>query len=244
MVKEQRNKRRFLGAALALCMVLGATAVLADSTVLTPVREVSTLTEVTPQERTAEDCYAVAKDSVLYIRSHYASGTLKATGSGFVVTPEGLALTAAHVVDKGARVTALLPDGTELEAAVVSCDNDTDVAVLRLPVGQYPALELADTAPAGGAVIRAMGYPIKDTLMITEGIVAAPEGTVSGKTRMLVTCDLVNGMSGGPVFDRFGQVVGLCSGSVRTMDGIHLSALHGTLTAAVNAALNNGKGAA
>ena len=80
--------------------------------------------------------------------------------------------------------------------------------------------------------------------MITEGIVAAPEGTVSGKTRMLVTCDLVNGMSGGPVFDRFGQVAGLCSGSVRTMDGIHLSALYGELAAAVDAAVENAKEAA
>ena len=243
-MKEQRSKRQVLGAALALCLALGATAVLADGTAPALVQEVPALTEITHWEHTAEDCYAEAKDSVLYIRSYYASGTLKSTGSGFVATPEGLAVTAAHVIDQGARVTALLPDGTELEAAVVISDTDTDVAVLRLPAGQYPALTVAEQAPDGGAVLRAMGYPSKDTLMITEGIVSAPRGTVSEKERMLVTCALVNGMSGGPIFNKYGEVAGVASGSVRTMAGVHLSALHGALTAALDAANDSVKEAA
>lgn len=233
----KQTKKRTL--AWLLCLVLAA-GLLATATVFTAAGDEAN------KEITAEACYAQAKDAVLYIRSYYASGSLKATGSGFVVGADGLAVTAAHVIDKGARVTAIIPDGTELEAAVVSCDTATDVAVLRLPEGQYPALTLAGPSetPAGGAVLRAMGYPIKDTLIITEGLLAAPTGTVSGKKRMLVTCDIVNGMSGGPILDRFGHVVGLASGSVRTMDGIHLSVLHGELTAAVDAARGNAKEAA
>lgn len=176
------------------------------------------------QPLTAEEQYAFAKDAVLYVRGYYESGALKTTGSGFVVTQDGLAVTAAHVIDKAARVTMLAPDGGELDAAVLSCDTVSDVAVLRLPKGRYSALNLASAAPNGGAALRAMGYPIKGTLIITEGLCSAPEATVSEKQRALVTCDIVNGMSGGPVFDRFGAVVGLCSGSVRTMNGIHLSA--------------------
>ena len=188
------------------------------------------------QPLTAEEQYARAKDAVLYVRSYYASGGVKATGSGFVVTQDGLAVTAAHVIDKGARVTAVTPEGKELDAVVVSCDTTSDVAVLRLPKGRYPALPMASAAPNGGAVLRAMGWPIKDTLIITEGLCSAPEATVSEKDRTLVTCDVVNGMSGGPVLDRFGQVVGLCSGSVRTMSGIHLSARWEDINTAVNTA--------
>ncbi|MCR5826317.1 MAG: serine protease [Oscillospiraceae bacterium] len=194
------------------------------------------MANATQEELTAEAQYARAQDSLLYIRSYYASGGLRATGSGFVVTADGLAVTAAHVVDKGARVTALTKDGRELEAAVVRCDVATDVAVLRLPTGRYSASAISKSAPSGGAVLRAMGYPIKDAAVITEGLLSAPAATVSGKQRMLVTCDIVNGMSGGPIFDRFGKVVGMASGSVRTMDGIHLSALWSDLDAAVSAA--------
>ena len=216
-----RKRTRTLGALLALGLVfalLGATAS-ADGA---------------KRELTAEEQYAQAKGALLYIRSYYQSGGLKTTGSGFVVSADGLAVTAAHVIDKAAKVAAVTPDGKELDCAVVSSDAATDVAVLRLPKGKYAALTLASASPNGGALLRAMGYPLKDTLVITEGVVAAPEGMVSEKRRMLVTCDVVNGMSGGPVFDRFGQVVGVCSGSVRTMDGIHLSARWTDLNAAVN----------
>lgn len=184
----------------------------------------------------AETQYAAAGESMLYIRCFYASGGLKTTGSGFIIKSDGLALTAAHVIDKAARVTATDLSGKELECTVVNSDMASDVAVIRLPRGSYKALQPADSAAAGGAILRAMGYPLKDTLVITEGIVSSPIGTVNEKQRMLVSCNIVNGMSGGPIFDRYGMVVGLCSGSVRTMSGIHLSALYSDLKTAVIAA--------
>ena len=184
----------------------------------------------------AETQYAAAAGSVLYIRCFYSSGGLKTTGSGFVIKSDGLAVTAAHVVDKAARVTAIDAAGNELACTVLSNDTASDVAVLRLPSGRYKALQMADRAPAGGAILRAVGYPIKDTPIITEGLVCSPKGTVNDKQRMLVSCEIVNGMSGGPILNQSGRVVGLCSGSVRTMSGIHLSALWSDLCAAVTAA--------
>lgn len=192
----------------------------------------------TKQDLSAEDIYSRSSSALLYVRAYYTSGNLKATGSGFIVSEDGLAMTAAHVVDKAAKVTVIDCGGEELACSVLSCDAAADVAVLRLPEGKYPALEVTDAAPASGAPLRAMGYPIKDTLIITEGLCSAPSAAVNDKKRMLVTCDIVNGMSGGPVLDRFGRVVGLCSGSVRTMDGIHLTALTENIYAAVKAAEN------
>ena len=183
----------------------------------------------------AEVQYAAAGESMLYIRCFYASGGLKTTGSGFIIKSDGLAVTAAHVIDKATRVTAIDSAGKELECSIVSSDMASDVAVLRLPNGRYKALELSDSAEAGGAILRAMGYPAKDTLIITEGLLSSPNGTVNEKQRMLVSCNIVNGMSGGPIFNRYGKVVGMCSGSVRTMSGIHLSVMWSDLCAAVNA---------
>lgn len=184
----------------------------------------------------AETQYAAAGESMIYIRCFYASGGLKTTGSGFIINSDGLAVTAAHVIDKAARITAVDSDGKELSCDVVSCDMASDVAVLRLPKDKYKALQLADKAPAGGATLRAVGYPLKDTLIITEGLLSSPSGKINEKNRMLVSCDIVNGMSGGPIFDQYGRIVGMCSGSVRTMSGIHLSALYSDLKTAVIAA--------
>ena len=195
------------------------------------------LSEDIPAELPAEASFAAAEQSLLYIRGYNAAGELKSTGSGFLVSPEGLAVTAAHVIDGGARITAITRDGEEAEAEVLRCDLPTDIALLRLPDASsgLPFLTMAKGPPAAGATVRVLGYPIKDTLIITEGIVAAPFAVVSEKERMLLNCAIVNGMSGGPVLDGAGRVVGMASGSVRTMDGIHLSALSEELFAAVAA---------
>ena len=177
-----RRKKQVIVLLLALVVVLtGLSAASAD--------------DVEKREISAETQYAQAGSALLYVRSYYQSGSLKATGSGFLVSEDGLALTAAHVVDKAARVTVIGADGEELECAVLRSDAASDVAVLRLPEGEYGFLPLAEEAPGGGSVLRAMGYPLKGTFIITEGLCASPDGTVSGKERMLVTCDIVNGMS-------------------------------------------------
>ena len=188
------------------------------------------------KEISAEAQFARARSAVLYVRSFYASGGLKSTGSGFLIRSDGLALTAAHVVDKAARITVRMSTEEELECELISSDTETDIAVLRLPPGTYPSLALSRSEPASGAQVRAMGFPTKDALIITEGLMNAADAVVSEKHRAMVSCDIVNGMSGGPVFDRCGQVIGLCSGSVRTMSGIHLSARWNDLITAVDAA--------
>ena len=85
-MRSIKTKSFKLAAALALLALLVVSIpVLAGASSAAP-----TLAEEAPQpvEISAETQYAAAKDSVLYIRSYYASGSLKATGSGFVITPE------------------------------------------------------------------------------------------------------------------------------------------------------------
>lgn len=184
----------------------------------------------------AEECYRRNAESLLYLRSYYKSGGLKTTGSGFIVSESGLVVTAAHVIKGGAKITAVAEDGSERILTVVASDDETDLALLRLPEGGQRPLKLASQAPNPGAVVRAMGYPLKGTGVITEGLVASTAASVvSGESKMLVTCDIVNGMSGGPILNEFGEVVGVVSGSIRTMAGMHLSVLSEELYRSVDA---------
>ncbi|WP_161783583.1 S1 family peptidase [Paenibacillus tyrfis] len=183
-----------------------------------------------PKVYDAESIYAFAQNATFYIRVFRADGTLKDTGTGFVVKQDGTALTAAHVVHEGERIACVLHDGTVDESCrVVSQDETTDSAVLQLspsgiggPKETYEYLNLRAGGVKHGEKVFAIGYPMKETKIITEGIVNSPKAQINGRDRILVSAQIVNGMSGGPILDKTGDVVGIISGSLRTMNNIHL----------------------
>jgi len=215
------SKKRLLTIIMVLCVVLGfGSAIFAKGN-----------TGLTAQS--AEYCYEASKSSMLYVRAYSETGKLLTTGTGFIATKDGYAVTAAHVLKKGVSYTCEMTDGKVLDASLVSSDADTDVAVLKLPKGSYKALNLTKEGPKAGSELRAMGYPMKGTLIITEGICSSPSASISGKNRMLVTCQIASGMSGGPVFNEYGQVVGMVSGTIVTMTGVGTSAMTDSLYNAV-----------
>src|SRR5436190_17893628 len=88
--------------------------------------------------------------AVLHIRSMHASHSSRtgfATGSGVLVTRDGLALTNSHVVHGATAVEASRPDGKVVVADVLGEDPATDLAVLRIPAtGSLPHAPLAETS--------------------------------------------------------------------------------------------------
>ena len=184
--------------------------------------------------------YDNAAPAVCYVRGLTETGTLKTTGSCFTVTKDGVALTAAHVVKGTAEVRVVLPSGAELTGVkVLSRDDLTDIAVLRLPARTegYPALKLGADAPRSGERAYAIGYPLKTTKIMTDGIVSSPLATINGVERLLVSAELASGMSGGPILSQYGDVIGLASATVRTINGVSASPTPAQLAGAVAAYL-------
>ncbi|MHA6531668.1 S1 family peptidase [Paenibacillus sp. BAC0078] len=178
-------------------------------------------------EYDAEGVYAHAEEAVFYVRAFRADGTLKDVGSGFLIQPDGTALTAYHVVEGAARLSCVRDDGAAAACRIVAQDEAADTAVLKFPSldknMSYPYLPLRTSPVKHGEKVFAIGYPMKETKIITEGIVNAPGAPINGRERILMSAALVNGMSGGPLVDQYGYAAGLLSGSLRTMNGIHLA---------------------
>jgi len=173
-------------------------------------------------ERTAEQIYQSDADSVFYLRVYKEDGTLKTVGTGFLIQG-GKALTAYHVIADGASYEAVFDDGKTVRGlTVTAADQELDAAVLSIRAGGRKGLELSSGEARHGQRAFAMGYPLKGTKIITEGIVNAPAAKVNGVNRLLTSAQVASGMSGGPLFDQYGRVAGLISGSFRTMDNIHL----------------------
>ncbi len=153
--------------------------------------------------------------------------TLTSGGSGFIIDSEGRVVTNQHVVGGNRSVTVRLSDGSEYRAAVLGVDPVADLAVVDMDGGEnLRALTLgdSDTAQIGEEVV-AIGYPLGFQLgqsqTVTKGIISARRTFGGGGVEHFQTDAALNpGNSGGPLFNRAGEVIGVnTSGIERTPDG-------------------------
>jgi S1-C subfamily serine protease len=152
------------------------------------------------------------------------------SGSGVVVSPDGLVLTNAHVV-AGAGAGALRltsPDGRPMPAQVLGADADTDLALLRAEApGALVAAELGDSgALRVGQVAIAIGNPLGFSSTVTAGVVSALGRSLPGRggrpVEDLVQTDaaLNPGNSGGALADSAGRVIGITTAIIAGAQGL------------------------
>lgn len=167
-------------------------------------------------ELTSRDIGRRFMDSVVLISAKDASGT------GFVVGGDGYILTCAHVLPREGElaVSYRTRKGDEVTvqkavAVVVRSDQANDLALLKISVkGKLPTVALRTTgALESGEQITAIGHPgIGETTLnytMTTGIVSNPKQVLDGISYLQTDAAVNPGSSGGPVFNRFGEVVGV-----------------------------------
>ncbi|WP_462390646.1 DegQ family serine endoprotease [Acidovorax sp. Q11] len=136
-------------------------------------------------------------------------------GSGFIVSPDGLVLTNAHVVKGASDVTVKLTDRREFRAKVLGADPKTDVAVLKIDAKDLPTVRLGSTRDLQvGEWVLAIGSPFGFENSVTAGVVSAKGRSLPDDSLVpfIQTDVAVNpGNSGGPLFNARGEVVGINS---------------------------------
>jgi serine protease Do len=137
----------------------------------------------------------------------------RAQGSGFIISPDGYAVTNNHVVANADRVTVRLSDGTEYSAEVVGTDPKTDLALLKINSNDsFHHVEFSDKEPRVGDWVIAVGNPFGLGGTVTTGIISARERNIgSGPYDDFLQIDapINRGNSGGPAFNLAGEVVGV-----------------------------------
>jgi serine protease Do len=143
------------------------------------------------------------------------SQPMRAQGSGFIVSSDGLILTNAHVVDGAKVVTVKLIDHREFKAKVLGFDKTSDIAVLKIDAKGLPPVRIGNSDKLGvGDYVLAIGAPFGLEETATAGIVSATGRSLPGDSAVpfIQTDAAVNpGNSGGPLFDASGAVVGINS---------------------------------
>ncbi len=144
----------------------------------------------------------------------------EASGSGFVVDPQGYILTNAHVIEGASQVTVSFEDKKTASAKVVGRDSSTDLALLKTDGGGHTlkVLQLGDsgTMQVGDPTI-AIGNPFGLDRTLTTGVVSALQRRIEAPngfaiSNVIQTDAAINpGNSGGPLLDAAGRVIGINS---------------------------------
>lgn len=229
-----------------------------DPTLATYLREKTTVDlQQTPDgdsregEMSLQEIYETNIPAVVSISASTGSGS--STGTGVVLSANGYLVTNYHVIRQALAINVTLTDERELRATLVGEDPVSDLAVLRVDAEDLTPAQFGDSdgVRVGDSVV-AIGDPLGVELRgtMTDGIVSAisRDVQVDGRVMNLIQTNaaLNSGNSGGPLINRFGQVIGINTMKIGTfadssgVEGLGFAIPSATVKEIVNQLLSQG----
>ena len=185
------------------------------------------MASATPPPAQSALVYQAIRPSLVYIEVQTLRGdsdTDTGVGSGVIINDSGDILTSLHVVADAGYINVFFADGTESSAQIISAQPENDIAVLavdHLPAIFLPAILGNPYAMNVGDDAFVVGNPLGLYSSMSAGVISGFDRSfqpINSEQRLenLIQFDAaVNpGNSGGPLLNRYGQVVGIVTGLV------------------------------
>ena len=159
----------------------------------------------------AEEIYRRASDAVFKITTHIVSEYEGGTGSGFFISPDGIAVTNEHVLSFASAAEITMPDGTTYPIeSILGINKEQDLVLIKVTGSDFPYLELGDPDLLRTAQrIYCIGSPLGFDNTISDGIVSNASREYEGNTYIQISAPIAPGSSGGALLNEYGQVVGV-----------------------------------
>ncbi|HMA40011.1 MAG TPA: serine protease [Gemmatimonadales bacterium] len=155
------------------------------------------------------------RKAVVTVHALDADGQAVASGTGFFVAPEGMVVTAAHVLSDAAGCSIELSDGETMRCTVAASDTSKDVMMLQ--VGGTPPAMLrwgSSAAAKDGDEISVVSNPLGQLPgTLSKGIISASR-VVSGNKLLQISAPISHGSSGAPLLNAQSQVIGVIRSTI------------------------------
>jgi len=167
----------------------------------------------TLQEYSSTEIYNQALKYTGEILTYDKKGIALAQGTGFVCSSDGKIITNYHVIEGAYSATITIGNDTYTIQSVLAYDADIDLAVLKInATGLTPAV-VCKNDPVTAEIVYAIGSPRGFTATVSVGIVSYAKRVVNGVTYVQHDADITHGSSGGPLINKYGEVIGVNAGA-------------------------------
>ena len=187
--------------------------------------QVDTASVDTSKELTTAEIYAKYVNSCVGITVDIVSTNVfgqtvtgAAAGSGFVITEDGYILTNYHVIDGANSIKVTFDNGKEYTATYVGGEEKNDITVIKVDAtGLTPVVIGKSSDMLVGEQVTTIGNPLGElTFSESTGIISALDRSITmsdgRQMNMIQTdCAINSGNSGGPLFNSYGEVIGIVS---------------------------------
>lgn len=183
------------------------------------------------------------------VRSTRGGRAGQGSGSGVIVSPDGLVLTNNHVIAGAQSITLAQGDGQRFGARLIGRDPDTDIAVLRAETTErLKFARLADSKRLRpGQIAIAIGNPLGFQSTVTAGIISAVGRSLRAENGRLID-DVIQtdaalnpGNSGGPLVNSAGHVIGINTATIMGAQGLCFAVASNTAEYVLTQILSHGR---
>lgn len=153
-------------------------------------------------------------------------------GSGFIIHPDGYAITNAHVIQNETKLKGTVYEQGELDfrrlviedVVIIAVNNHLDLALVKL---KHPDGKAFPTVPVQGMEdlsvgqqVFAIGSPLGLERTLSQGVIATTQRSLDGLTFIQTTAEINPGNSGGPLFNLKGEVIGVTNMKIPFGEGL------------------------
>ncbi len=192
---------------------------------LTPKSDTKALTDLSRKVNNLEIKQIQQDKKINTVISKLEPGAvIKESGSAFLVDGKGYLVTNAHVVKNAKGAIVLNNKGVEFKAIIVKIDLEKDIAILKIQDKDYKSMGtlpygIRKSSTALAEPIFTLGYP-RNEIVYGEGYLSSVTGFNGDTLSCQIAVAANPGNSGGPVFNRKGEIIGILSTKETQAEGV------------------------